>query len=418
MKGSGLLYAALAGGGLLAIIAIALAVIGGDEEPGLLQPSAEITPPAAVAPSVQIKEKKDNRSDQSTLTVQAPPRPEPPQQQLQTTPETVVTPEPEIATRALNEPRPVSSPQQSDTAPEKAETQGEVASPEPVPRFDVVRVSPAGNMVIAGRAEPNAEVHILDKGESIGTTKADDRGEWVFLPSEKLAPGNRELTLSTLGPSGNQQESDRSVLIVMPKAVEVAEAAEMAETAEMALGDEAAAAPIIVSTPRAASETPEVQILQAPQTDPETPITVDVVEYDSEGQIGIAGRAEPETSVRIYVNDQPAGESATDNTGQWRIEPPHDLPPGLYRLRADQVAPTGEVVARVELPFVKEELAALPEPGQSYVVQPGNSLWRIARSSYGSGLQYIVIYQSNQSQIRDPDLIYPGQVFDIPRSGF
>ena len=47
-------------------------------------------------------------------------------------------------------------------------------------------------------------------------------------------------------------------------------------------------------------------------------------------------------------------------------------------------------------------------------MQPGNSLWRIARRNYGEGIRYTVIYQANREQIRDPDLIYPGQVFEVP----
>jgi nucleoid-associated protein YgaU len=48
------------------------------------------------------------------------------------------------------------------------------------------------------------------------------------------------------------------------------------------------------------------------------------------------------------------------------------------------------------------------------IVQPGNSLWRIARRVLGEGMQYVHIYEANQAQIRDPDLIYPGQVFEVP----
>jgi len=47
-------------------------------------------------------------------------------------------------------------------------------------------------------------------------------------------------------------------------------------------------------------------------------------------------------------------------------------------------------------------------------VQPGNSLWRIARRVYGRGTRYTVIYEANRKSIRDPDLIYPGQVFIVP----
>ena len=51
------------------------------------------------------------------------------------------------------------------------------------------------------------------------------------------------------------------------------------------------------------------------------------------------------------------------------------------------------------------------------VVQPGASLWRIARSNYGKGTRFTVIYQANKEQIRDPDLIYPGQIFTLPKPG-
>ncbi len=52
-------------------------------------------------------------------------------------------------------------------------------------------------------------------------------------------------------------------------------------------------------------------------------------------------------------------------------------------------------------------------PGQ-VVIQPGNNLWRISRVIYGRGVRYTVIYQANKDQIRDPSLIYPGQIFTTP----
>jgi nucleoid-associated protein YgaU len=45
----------------------------------------------------------------------------------------------------------------------------------------------------------------------------------------------------------------------------------------------------------------------------------------------------------------------------------------------------------------------------------GDSLWNIARAHYGTGFQHTLIYGANKDQIRDPDLIYPGQVFSLPK---
>lgn len=47
-------------------------------------------------------------------------------------------------------------------------------------------------------------------------------------------------------------------------------------------------------------------------------------------------------------------------------------------------------------------------------VQPGHSLWRISEGHYGAGDRYLVIYNANRGQIRNPDLIYPGQIFVLP----
>jgi len=58
--------------------------------------------------------------------------------------------------------------------------------------------------------------------------------------------------------------------------------------------------------------------------------------------------------------------------------------------------------------------AQAPPPPVSITVQPGFTLWGIARDSFGDGVMYVQVYNANRDKIRDPDLIYPGQVFTIP----
>jgi nucleoid-associated protein YgaU len=48
------------------------------------------------------------------------------------------------------------------------------------------------------------------------------------------------------------------------------------------------------------------------------------------------------------------------------------------------------------------------------VVSRGDSLWRISRLTYGAGTRYAVIYKANRDQVRDPNRIYPGQIFVLP----
>jgi len=131
-----------------------------------------------------------------------------------------------------------------------------------------------------------------------------------------------------------------------------------------------------------------------------------------------AGRAEPGSSVRVIADGQVVGQTTAGPNGRWTVQAGRDFAPGVYNLQVDQLDADGRVTAVIALPFERasaEDALAAREAGR-VVVQPGNSLWRIARRLYGDGVQYTVIYQANREQIRDPDLIYPGQVFRAPGS--
>ena len=57
----------------------------------------------------------------------------------------------------------------------------------------------------------------------------------------------------------------------------------------------------------------------------------------------------------------------------------------------------------------------LVEAGASVItVQPGFTLWGIAQANFGDGVLYVSIFEENRDQIRDPDLIFPGQIFEMP----
>uniref|UniRef100_UPI001E4D561F LysM peptidoglycan-binding domain-containing protein n=1 Tax=Methylobacterium sp. Leaf118 TaxID=2876562 RepID=UPI001E4D561F len=73
----------------------------------------------------------------------------------------------------------------------------------------------------------------------------------------------------------------------------------------------------------------------------------------------------------------------------------------------DQSSVTGATEDRPGTVFV-------PEVGTARITR-GDSLWQISRRTYGKGNRYTVIYDANQEQIRNPDLIYPGQIFVLPK---
>ena len=262
------------------------------------------------------------------------------------------------------------------------------------PSFDVVRINPEGDTVMAGRATGLAEVTVLDSDQVLGTVKADDRGEWVFLPTNPLEPGERELSLGALNPDGSFMTSKDVVILVVPEQK----------------GKEA----IVLSMPRDGSGT--VTALQVPDAEALV-LSINAVNYDDEGNLSIAGQAPEEGVIYLYLDQEILGNTIADDKGRWEVRPTKKINPGVYQLRADHVDENLKVINRVTIPFspATQDMADVPEE-RRIVVQPGNSLWRIARRVYGSGFEYAVIYRANESQISDPDLIYPGQVFEIPAS--
>jgi nucleoid-associated protein YgaU len=144
-------------------------------------------------------------------------------------------------------------------------------------------------------------------------------------------------------------------------------------------------------------------------------LVLDTVDYDDKGQVIIGGRGTVGATIQVYLDNDLIGATTVDGAGRWQVTPMASVAPRLHTLRVDQIGADGRVVARVESPFLRAELVELPAD-QAFIVQPGNSLWRIARRSYGEGLRYTVIYEANRGQIRNPDLIYPGQVFAIPQT--
>ena len=128
-----------------------------------------------------------------------------------------------------------------------------------------------------------------------------------------------------------------------------------------------------------------------------------------------SGSAPAGGTVRVYVDQHHAGDATADGAERWALKPEPVPAPGRHTLRLDQIGPQGRVAARVELPFQRDAAAAQALAEGRMVVQPGHNLWRIARATYGRGIRFTTIHRANASQIRDPSLIYPGQIFALPK---
>ena len=313
-----------------------------------------------------------------------------------------------------------------DAAPDMAEA----SPPEPrvtPPSFDVVRVSPSGRAVIAGRAEPGSEVTVLDDGIALGSVLVDRRGEWVFVPEKSLEGGDRQLSLVQEMPNGDQVASEQVVVLSLPlpldkpaAAAPVAQA-EVIASAEAEVGapaEEQAEQAVIAVLVERSGDGPS-RILQSPDVGgeglgEESEVTIRSVDYDSEGEVTLAGRTEPKAIVNVYVDEQYIGSAEASEEGEWQLSPEEEVSPGQHRLRIDKVDESGIVLARIETPISRARPEELLLGDALVVVQPGNSLWRIARRAYGGGVYYTEIYGANRAQILDPDMIFPGQILALP----
>lgn len=321
--------------------------------------------------------------------------------------ETAITPDPVEPVASTEPASQVEQPESQNTTSDNPATdvtdqsQTEMSLEGDKPEFDVVRVDDTGTAVIAGTAEPNSTVTILSDGEKIGEAVAGSSGEFVAIVQTPAKDSGQAIELES-EIDGQIVFSDESIIILPTLNSSAAE------------GVAAESAPSII---RASND--EVVIIQSGGQLFLDQISLDSISYDEEGEVVLAGRGNPGNRVIVYVNDASDAETIISESGSWKTVL-QDLRAGRYVLRVDEIDADGTVNSRAESPFQRafpQEVREAQERGQgTYIVQPGNSLWIIATGKYGEGGKYHQILTANQDQIRDPDLIYPGQVFDIPEA--
>ena len=254
--------------------------------------------------------------------------------------------------------------------------------------FDIVRVEEDGSMIAAGKGVSGAVVSLMD-GENIMTDfTVNENGEWVYIPAKPLVPGEHEIWLRD--DSMNTREESEVVVVSVPEP----------KNAEEALA-------VIISP-----DAEKVDILQAPA--PEIQIDVDIrsVKYVNKSFV-IQGSTNGEGQINLYADNLFLGE-AQAHEKEWTLRVSKQLEAGKkYTIRADKVDEFGKVLARVEVPFEIEKGLEGKKRRRIRIVK-GDCLWSIAKQLYGTGFAYVTIYQANKKQIKNPDLIYPNQVFVLP----
>ena len=237
----------------------------------------------------------------------------------------------------------------------------------PAVTIDTISYSSNGDVILGGRGQAGNFVRIYLDNQSIATSKISANGYWTLELSD-IEPGIYTLRVDELNATGD--------VVSRAETPFKREAAE--ELAELMAPETEPEEPSVEVPSQSVAEAPIVQA-DAPPSDAPEPAD------DTASETAV-------TQVEVTVQAEVAGLNPQDERSS-----------------------DGETVAIEAQPA--DTASVLRSPSQKFrvrTVQPGSTLWAIAKESYGAGIEYFKVFEANKERIRDPDLIYPGQVFEIP----
>lgn len=412
------------GGAAVVLIAVLIAYFGGVLAPEEVSETA-VTPAPEVAAlpkddaGGETPEPAEGGDDTAAVEPETPdvtPEPESATEPVET-PEPVTEPDPEIAEEADPEVAPAET---AEASPEIVQEPETAEAPDP-PSIDTFRLAEDGQMLISGRTQPDWDTSILLDSVAIHTARPDGKGQFAEFVTLEASDAPRVLSLSMRNGDEVIASEQEIIIAPTPRPEVVAESATEEPATEQETEEVTQSQTVLMS------DATGVSVIQAPEPSDDGPelmseVALDAVTYSDEGTVQISGRAQGDGHVRVYLDNAPVTTAQIAEDGNWRSDLPV-VDTGSYTLRIDQLDPEGNVTSRVEAPFKREGDIVLTEvqteDNQTQIaavtVVEGSTLWAISRAAYGEGILYVRVFEANRDRIRDPDLIYPGQVFTIPQ---
>ena len=289
--------------------------------------------------------------------------------------------------------------------------------------IDVARIRPDGTTVIAGQATPEAEVFVLSNGSIIGKAKANAAGEWVVVLENPLSAGSHLLALEEKSATGNRRVGEMALAVELEELKQekplvalvpyTDEAAQSARILQQPTTQSTAQSSLQTTTETVASSASSGQHPVAEQLPISPYLSVSSLVRQEDGQWIISGVARGGERLLLTVDGTPLDASLEDN-GRFVARGQFDEVTDKALMRG-RLFKGETIVARMQLQLRRQQLLRGFGGDTLIIVQKGDALWRIAYQSYGKGIRYVDIFMKNREAIEDPDLIYPNQIFALPK---
>ncbi|OWV76070.1 peptidoglycan-binding protein LysM [Rhizobium sp. R634] len=273
-------------------------------------------------------------------------------------------------------------------APEPAANTAAQNTGPKLPAFDVLRVEPDGSTVIAGSAEPNSKLEVLDGEKVVTTADVDGSGDFAAVLDNPLSAGDHQLVLKATGKDGKSTLSEEVATISVPKdgnganllamvskpgaasriitapkaGTEVADASNAPAAGTAASSEAPAATPaptgeLALQTPGlpdassgSANSAPAVPGTAEPDKAAVPDVMVNAVEIEG-NKIFIAGTTRANAKVLGYADDSLIGQDTAGSDGHFVIDGVAALSVGDHKIRVDVVDPAGKVIVRAAVTF-------------------------------------------------------------------
>ncbi len=275
-------------------------------------------------------------------------------------------------------------------------------------KLEVVRVRPDGSLVIAGKGLPNSKIEIISNTEVIAVTKSDKIGDFVAVPQKQLNSGEYFLSFRQTTGDNKVVIANKSVAInVSGKKNDVPIVAIV--DSQGRLGAKVIQAPGLEKKEHSIKNKNQINTknIQEPQ------IKILAITHDSKvGQLVLSGIAYNGVQVNAGFTGKETSSTKIIND-EWNLSIPGKLIAGKQKVFAVLLGKNGKVLSENSV-IISGKSIENANGKTLIIVQKGDALWNIAYQRLGLGNRYIDIVELNKDKIKNPDLIYPKQLFIIP----